>query len=83
MMHRGICNGFIPQTKSTLVREKLPSNPGPSEWDYSSCIHKFEQYFSNANGDPRIREILDNVLEELSNIQQQNDTRDEILPPNK
>ena len=41
--HRGTCYGVIPQTKSTLTREKFSSIPASSDWGYSSCIHKFEQ----------------------------------------
>ena len=54
----------------------------PNDWGYSSCIHKFEHYFSFANRDNRIKDILDNALKELSSIQHQNDTGEEILPPN-
>ena len=80
---RGTCDGVIPQTPAILTRERsTPIIDTSKNWDYTSCIHKFEKYFSNAKRDDRIREILDNALIELSSIQHQNDTNEEILPPN-
>ena len=71
-----------PQTANTVDIVHQPSKRH-GEWDYKSCIDKFECYFSAAERSEIIRNILDRSLSELHSVEVvQSNTSTPFLPPN-
>ena len=69
------------QTANAVDIVRQPSQRH-GEWDYKSCIDKFDRYFSVADRSEIIRNILDRSLSDLESVEVvQADTSTPFLPP--
>ena len=61
---------------TTIIREDAPI-----DYSYSGCIARFEKYFSSAHRSQEIRDALDKCILQLSTVEHQSGTNEELKPP--
>ena len=64
-------------TIEIIKKQKSDSN----DWSYSSCVDKFERYFTFAARSQEVRRILSEALNSLNSVEHESGMDDDILPP--
>ena len=62
--------------EKTRVQKRLDG-----DWSFSSCIDRFERYFTVAKRSKEVRRVLDETLNTLGSLEHQCGLDNEILPP--
>lgn len=76
--HRTFYNPSLPSQVTMISTQRLQE----PDWAYTSCIDKFEKYFTAASHSRHVQEILAKTLDELGSIEHQSDAQGgPFLPP--